>query len=159
VAESIGQGWDQHVVWYNGAQQARLIEAVVPRPAVWAALSVLAAAGLGCALAFRRWRRASGRGRDRAGEGLRPEAELALGLYAELEAAMAACGRPRAPGTPPLRHAEAIAAAGDVLGPEILDLTRTYLAVRFGGAGLSDEERGAFERRVRRLAAAGVTSR
>jgi hypothetical protein len=56
---------------------------------------------------------------------------------------------------PPLRHAEGLVASGDLLGPEIRDLTRAYLSVRFGGAALSDDERLAFEQRVRALADRG----
>src|SRR5262249_43952751 len=117
----------------------------------------IALTSAGAALLFRFVRRRPPSRPHRVRNGaFRADAELVLGLYERLDAAMRSIGRARPPGVPPLRHAEALVASGDLLGPEIRDLTRAYLSVRFGGAALSEHERLAFEQRVRALGQAGV---
>lgn len=74
-------------------------------------------------------------------------------LYRQLEAALAARGVPRATGTPPRAHAAALAAMGHPAGSEALALTERYIAARFGGETLSNDERRDFVRRVRALRA------
>jgi transglutaminase-like putative cysteine protease len=158
LVASIGQAWDHHVAWYDAAQRASVIGAVTPTPRRDALLLAATFLIVLAAVVVRSRRRAPASERG-SREARRPEAEAALGLYARLDAAMAACGRSRALGTPPLRHAEAMAASGDVLGPEIVALTRVYLDVRFGGAAFGDAERRTFEARVRRLATAAHARR
>src|SRR5690606_19718441 len=87
------------------------------------------------------------------------EQRLASALYASLEQAMTAQNIGRNPGTPPLRHATALTATGHPLGREILELTRIYLAVRFGGEPLTEETRRAFENRVKRIRATRPTAK
>jgi hypothetical protein len=54
----------------------------------------------------------------------------ATALYEELEGALGRHGISRPLGTPPLRHAEALVAAGHPLGGDTLDVTAAYLAAR-----------------------------
>src|SRR5262249_20097517 len=77
-----------------------------------------------------------------------PSALLATELYERLDAAMSHKGIPRAPGVPPLRHAEALNALGHPLADEILDLTDVYLRARFGGEVITIDMRREFEDRV-----------
>jgi hypothetical protein len=123
-----------------------------------ASLSItIALAAAGAALFFVLVRRRlPSRPRGGQDSASRADAALALRLYERLDEAMRARGRARPPGVPPLRHAEALVASGDPLGPVILDLTRAYLSVRFGGVTLADDQRLAFEQRVRTLADASA---
>jgi hypothetical protein len=72
-------------------------------------------------------------------------------LYRELEAVMARHGVPRRPETPPLAHAQGLQALRHPLAAEILALTETYLAVRFGKAELSEQGVKDFQTRLRAL--------
>jgi hypothetical protein len=78
---------------------------------------------------------------------------------------MSAQGVTRAPGTPPLRHAESLAGQSHPLSQEILELTDIYIRARFGGVAVTEDGRRDFERRVRALRATellrqnGTTSR
>ena len=72
-------------------------------------------------------------------------------LYQALDRAMAARGVTRPSGTPPLTHARALAAMGHLIGQEVLELTEIYVAARFGGRILTDDELRDFARRVRAI--------
>lgn len=72
-------------------------------------------------------------------------------LYTSLEAAMAARGVPRQSSTPPLGHARALQELGHPAGRDVLNLTRVYLDVRFGGQQLTEAQRQLFLRKVREL--------
>jgi hypothetical protein len=72
-------------------------------------------------------------------------------LYHALDRAMAVRGVTRPSGTPPLTHARALAAMGHLIGQEVLELTELYVAARFGGRLLTDEELREFARRVRAI--------
>jgi hypothetical protein len=72
-------------------------------------------------------------------------------LYRSLEAALFVRGVPRLASTPPLAHAESLAAVGHPVGAEALELTKLYLEIRFGGRLLSEGDRRDFARRVRAL--------
>jgi len=50
-----------------------------------------------------------------------------------------------------LLHAEALKRLGHPLADEVLELTELYLNARFGGASITDEDRKAFETRVKRV--------
>jgi hypothetical protein len=76
---------------------------------------------------------------------------VATALYESLEGAMGAQGVPRSPSMPPLRHAETLASVEHPLAPDILDLTQIYLRARFGGEAISEDERRAYEARVKAL--------
>jgi hypothetical protein len=124
-----------------------------PRYGALASLGVAAAGAAMFWLYFRRRRRQQ---RDAAqkSETRSPSALLATELYERLDAAMNAKGIARAPGMPPLRHAEALNALGHPLADEILDLTDVYLRARFGGEAISTEARKDFEDRVKGIRSA-----
>jgi transglutaminase-like putative cysteine protease len=155
IVDSLGQGWDQHVTWYDHGRRASLLGSLTPgsrHSRMIVAALVAFVVGLAVAAFASRRRPSPARGANPyPAEPRSASAEAAVGLYEHLDTAMVACGRPRAPGTPPLRHAEAVAASGDNVGREILGLTHAYLAVRFGGVSLTSAERADLERRVREL--------
>ena len=78
-----------------------------------------------------------------------PSALLATELYELLDGAMSAQGVSRSPGTPPLRHAEALKALDHPLSAEILALTEIYLEARFGGVVIDEALRREYEDRVK----------
>jgi hypothetical protein len=77
----------------------------------------------------------------------------ATAIYESLEAALGAKGIHRAPGTPPLRHAENLVASAHPLADDVLSITQVYLSIRFGGMPLTDETGVDLERRVRAIRA------
>jgi protein-glutamine gamma-glutamyltransferase len=164
--EATSQRWDRHIIGYDLNQQVSLLQSIKsryrkadsffsstqwtrPRTVVAIAVCVAGAGALTLWLLRRRGRRLDPA--RAAAEARSPSALLATSLYESLDAAMGAQGLARAPGTPPLRHAEAIQALEHPLAHEILDLTQIYLRARFGGMPLGDDERREFERRVRAL--------
>lgn len=170
--EATSQRWDRHVVGYDLNQQVSLFQTLTsryrrpgqsrgetltrPRLLTVAAIAFVVGGGL-LYLRFRRARR--GQEQDEAGSGRTRSAILATALYEHLELAMLAQGIPRAPSTPPLRHAEALARMEHPLAPEIVALTHVYLRARFGGAALTEEDSRDFERRVKALRSADVRAR
>jgi transglutaminase-like putative cysteine protease len=77
--------------------------------------------------------------------------EAVASLYKSLELVMAAHGISRPASLPPLRHAEQV--SDHPLGKDVIDLTREYLELRFGGRTLTDAARKEYERRVKELRA------
>lgn len=165
--EATSQRWNRHVIGYDLHQQVATFQRLSSvgkssglnigsssprfRAVGTSALGLLLIGGV----VFWLWRR-----RKKAPNAADPKASkrkpsrdqrLASALYASLEQAMAAHNIGRSPGTPPLRHANALVAAGHPLGHEILELTRLYLAVRFGGEALTEQARQDFENRVKRI--------
>jgi transglutaminase-like putative cysteine protease len=165
--EATSQRWDRHVVGYDLNQQVSLLQTLTSRykrveslmPARWSTPRLWLFFGLGVAAAsgFAVWwlRRRVKRVQEARGAApaRSPSAVLATALYEMLDGAMGAQGLTRAPGTPPLRHAEAVAALDHPLSSEILALTQMYIRARFGGVPISEEERRDFERRVKALRA------
>jgi transglutaminase-like putative cysteine protease len=164
--EATSQRWDRHIIGYDLNQQVSLLQSIKsryrkadsffsstswtrPRTVLTIAVGVAAAGALALWLMRRRGRRLDPA--RAAAEARSPSAVLATSLYESLDAAMGAQGLARAPGTPPLRHAEAIQALEHPLAHEILELTEIYLRARFGGITIGDDERREFERRVRAL--------
>ena len=163
VLEASSQRWDRHVVGYDINQQFSVYDRMrhsfqrATRGASQGSLpSIGAVAGslgllvaLGAAWVIRRRRvkvaspkRAPGDARARA-------ATLAASLYEMLDAALVAQGLTRAQGTPPLAHALATDVRAHPMASEILALTETYIATRFGGQTLDDDAKRDFEQRVR----------
>lgn len=163
--EATSQRWDRHVVGYDLTQQVGVARYLSSK---WRATGIrlatprswLLAIGLGVALwfllryAWRRYKLRLPRKARPAGAANRlPGAIAATALYEQLEAAMSAQGIGRAQGTPPLRHAEALATLHHTLAPEVLELTELYLDARFGGRALSSDDQQAYQRRVRAIRA------
>lgn len=170
VVEAMSQRWNRYVVGYDLKMQGRLLEGATSRYAQFRQrrgldrgavgkltkpTSVAAGVvGLGV-VAWVLWTR-----RKRRGDATKPpkptaeerEALRAADLYRSLDAALAAIGLGRAPGVPPLRHAEAMAAKHP-LGPEIRELTDTYLRARFGGQPFDDAAARAYAERVKKVRA------
>lgn len=162
--EATSQRWDRHVVGYDLDQQWSLFQTLtsrykkggastsssVGRPRLLAVGAIVIAVGAG--LLYWRWRKARRKGsEDRSGDKRSPSAILATALYESLDAAMAAQGIPRAPGVPPLKHAELLGELGHPLAEEILELTDIYLAARFGGEVIEDADARDYERRVKAI--------
>jgi protein-glutamine gamma-glutamyltransferase len=80
-----------------------------------------------------------------------PRVDRVVRLYRILERNLEHRGIGRPATTPPLTHALAIAALGHPAAPELLELTRRYQEVRFGGAPFDDADAVDFARRVARL--------
>jgi len=72
-------------------------------------------------------------------------------LYRDLELVMAQHGIARRPETPPLAHANALVSLQHPLADEVLEFTEIYLAVRFGGASLSEQLSTQYRHRLRAL--------
>ncbi len=158
AVDALGQRWRRNVIGYDFQQQKgmwdRLTEEEREQQAgdrrqalPWIVLGVVAAV-LAAWLLRRR----------KPGEKLGEEAPIksrhlarATAIYETLETALAAQGVFRSPGTPPLRHAENMAASSHPLADEVLDITKVYLSVRFGGMALSDDVAGDLEKRVRSI--------
>jgi protein-glutamine gamma-glutamyltransferase len=164
LLEATSQRWDRHVVGYDFQQQVGLLSTLSSRyqtgarrfpgwskrrVAIGVGLLLVAGAGIVLIVLHRR------RQKERPPPGERTarsvSALLATSLYEMLDAAMSAAGVGRSPGTPPLRHAEALQEMGHPLGDDIASLTQLYLDARFGGRVLEEEDRRDFEARVRAL--------
>jgi hypothetical protein len=161
--EATSQRWERHVVGYDFNQQMGLLQVLTSRRggtsilgAKWSRprhyapfLGVAVGVGAVVAYVYLRRRRQRKRGDAPEGPARSPSALLATELYERLDAAMTQKGIPRAPGIPPLRHAEALAALAHPLAEEIYELTDVYLRARFGGEVITEEARRSFEERVR----------
>jgi transglutaminase-like putative cysteine protease len=165
--EATTQRWNRHVIGYDLKQQVGLLRSVhrsysalrdrpgavgrvlsSPRSTL---LAVIGLAGAGYAVFWIRRRRKALSPAVRAASERETQARESVELYRQLEAALAARGLTRPAGTPPRAHAAALAAMGHPLGAEALALTERYLAARFGGVALTQEERRDFARRVRAI--------
>ncbi len=160
--EAVSQRWNQHVLGYDLQQQVSLFESFGSRQSTMGRLLGgsrwrIVAIGVGIALVafclYKIWRRRRRRASEHplADKPLSPHAILATNLYEMLDRTMSHLGVARAAATPPLRHAENLEHSAHPLAEEILRLTRTYLAARFGDSPLSPAQRKDFEARVRRL--------
>jgi hypothetical protein len=79
------------------------------------------------------------------------DAEEVVRLYRDLESLMQVHGVPRRAETPPLAHALGLKALEHPLADDIIELTRVYLAVRFGRAPLSPVQATDFQHRVKAM--------
>lgn len=159
LLEATSQRWDQHVVGYDLEQQYGLLQRVSERESgasMWTTRRVLVGGGvILVAVALGGWlakRKTGALAPSQRSTGPRSRSErTATALYEELETALVAQGISRQPGTPPLRHAQALLASEHPLGEEVFDLTNHYLAARFGGLELSDESERELMHRVKAL--------
>jgi transglutaminase-like putative cysteine protease len=167
VFEAATQRWNRHVIGYDLPQQLELLRSAHRTYSGWRGSSPLLRTALGSprraililvgllllALGLRRlWR--TRRTAKRVAPEPTPQQAHALqivSLYKSLEAAMAARGVPRQPGTPPLAHAQALSALRHPIANEVLDLTHVYQEARFGGRPLDNVQRTDYARRVRAL--------
>lgn len=169
LVEAAGQRWNRHVVNYDLEQQIRLFQSVKRPYDTWTDRAVqqatrlsprtrafgggaIAVVTVGVYLYLRRRRQRSGGAADDA-----RKAEAALreisALYRLLDQALALAGVPRPVGTPPLVHAQGLKALGHPVAEEAVTLTEIYLAARFGGEILTEEQRRDFAARARALRA------
>ncbi len=162
--EATSQRWDRHIVNYDLDQQYSLFRKVanktnrIPTPDGISPLKLLlsALAALFGGVWIARWwmRRRKARTPSASEGAAKSKSELfATQLYESLEQALAAHGVHRAPGTPPLRHAEALEASSHPLGGDVMEITREYLAVRFGRLELSEARMRELDTRIRELRA------
>jgi transglutaminase-like putative cysteine protease len=162
LIEATAQRWDRHVVNYDLDQQYGLFRKVTSRtqrlPKIEGLSPIkvlgLGIVGLGLAAWVGRalWRRRRAKSADPKTSSARTKSErFATQLYENLEQALAAHGVHRAPGTPPLRHAEALEAADHPLATDVVEITREYLAARFGGIELTEGRMRELDGRIREL--------
>lgn len=160
IVEAAAERWDRHVVGYDLNQQLQLLSSVrdqvrgtnlpnqlQPKWLLGAFGAALAAALTWRALAKRRRRNAP----PSAPALESPQSQEAIRLYRDLELVMAQHGIARRPETPPLAHANALVSLQHPLADEVLELTEIYLAVRFGGASLSEQLSTQYRHRLRAL--------
>jgi hypothetical protein len=157
--EATSQRWNHHVVQYDLDRQYALLSGLsededrqsssggVP----WRLVVLLALGGAIAAVGVTFWRhRRRAPTSGRVGDGPRSrELARATALYESLEQALAVHGITRPPGTPPLKHAEALVATEHPVAEETLEVTKVYLAVRFGKMTLSSEADADLARRIR----------
>lgn len=166
--EATSQRWHHNVVEYNLTQQVALLQSLTKpngpedrrrdgarRSWGWLVVGGLLVAAVAAVFVVRRRRTVVAVKSD--GSPRARELAKVTTIYERLEGALAAHGVQRAPGTPPLRHAENLVAAAHPLGPEVLEITQVYLSVRFGGMALSDDATLDLERRVRSIRARDLT--
>jgi protein-glutamine gamma-glutamyltransferase len=167
IVEAAAQRWNRNVVNFNLKQQLHLFRSFHSKYAelrdrggvVGATVGsprrlLLLLSGLALIVAAAVWLRRMQRGNRQSDAPRTPEQLAALQvveLYRSLEAALFVRGVPRLASTPPLAHAESLAAMGHPVGAEALELTKLYLEIRFGGRLLSEGDRRDFARRVRAL--------
>jgi transglutaminase-like putative cysteine protease len=165
IVEATSQRWDRYVVGYDLRQQVYLFESISRygslhfSPGLHRLRPVWVVAAMACLVggaSYVVWRRRRTIAAATAGDRTQRVREqmLATALYELLESAMGAQGLARSASTPPLRHAEMLQTIGHPLADEIVDLTRVYLAARFGGSAISDDVRRDYEVRVRRIRSA-----
>lgn len=165
VIEASAQRWNHHVVGYNLRQQVDLLRTVRDRyrrlnmspnwrtvSSPGRAIPLMLGLGLIIAAAYFLVRRRAPAPTDkrRIRQGTIQYDQI-IDLYKLLEAALAARGVARPSGTPPLAHAKALTKIGHPIGPEALQLTQIYVAVRFGGRVLTEADRKDFATRVKVL--------
>jgi len=105
----------------------------------WLAVLLIALAAAAAAIIARRFARAhrpSGAGRTE----LRPEVRSAVAVYRELERSLSHRGLARPPYDTPLEHAARLRAQGFEQADSVDEVTRAYVAVRFGGESLPEAE-------------------
>jgi transglutaminase-like putative cysteine protease len=159
LLEATSQRWDRHVVGYDLEQQYGLLRKVSDRESgasPWSTRRTLIGGGVVLvAIALGGWfarRKSQAPAAPPSARSARSRSErTATALYEELESALTVQGITRAPGTPPLRHAEALFASDHPLGAEVLELTQRYLDARFGGVELSDDDVRSLTQRVRAI--------
>ena len=173
VVDALSQRWNRYVIGYDVRTQSQLFDSVSawyartrtragitsgPAEKLTRAPVVAACILLISVLAYALWRR---RSLLLLKEPLEPgetrpssSALTAAQLYQGLELALTRRGLSRPFGTPPLFHAETLVAQGHPLAEEVLDLTRVYLAYRFGKEPLPETGRKDFLRRISAIASA-----
>ena len=168
VVEATGQRWDRYVVGYDLRQQAYLFESIsrygslhlsaaaLHGMPIWTGATALLAVGIAVVL-WRRRRQQSLTPREPVDRRHRDLA-AAVALYELLETAMGAQGIARGASTPPLRHAESLVRLGHPLADDVLELTLLYLGARFGGTPIDEEQRRAFEAKVKAVRAVRTPS-
>ncbi len=96
-------------------------------------IAVMSVFGVG--VLIRRWQRKRRR-QDQAGRRLDPDRDRAVRLYLALEGSLRKVGQPRPPGVTPREHAAQLRTDGFLAASEVDEVTRAYLATRFGGSPL-----------------------
>ncbi len=170
LVEALSQRWNRYVVGYDLKTQVRifedisrgyermraktgtnrgLAERVTRGPVLVGVLLVGIAAGY---FVWKRRRRAKEKDKDSPPrQPVDPKLEAASALYRQLEHALVSQGISRPVSLPPLKHAEELASKAHPLADDILELTNLYLAARFGGTLMSEDDARNYEKRVREI--------
>lgn len=165
LIEATSQRWDRHVVSYDLSQQLSLFNSFrkyrrgdnnapsdsSSRNRRGLILIVVAGVIIGVGIFYFRRKKLYANAAVKPGDTRSQSALLATALYESLDVAMGVRGIARSPGTPPLKHAEALESMAHPLANEINELTNIYIESRFGKRSLGDDERRNFEKRVRAL--------
>jgi hypothetical protein len=162
VIEAMSQRWTRHVERYDLRQQMELFGGlrrgarVATEQAVYfkspKRAGALLVAAISLLLLGKYLRQANKRAPKSPTEpGLSASTQEVIRLYQQLERLLTQRGLGRHPAVPPLAHARALVATEQPLSAEILELTKTYLAARFGEAQFGLEESRQFSEAVARL--------
>lgn len=100
-------------------------------------IAIMSAFGIGVLVT--RWQRKRRRA-SQAGRRLDPDRDRAVRLYLALEGNLRKAGQPRPASVTPQEHAERLRDDGFLAAHEVDEVTRAYLATRFGGSPLSPAE-------------------
>jgi transglutaminase-like putative cysteine protease len=162
VIEAMSQRWSRHVERYDLRQQVELfggmrhhvghaVKWVLPRGllkqiATFSGLVLMVVVAM---VYF--WRRRNRRSTKETLSEVTAVSQEIVRLYQLLEQVLAKRGAGRPATTPPLAHALALIALGHPLAAEILDLTKWYLEVRFGGRTLGQDDARLYSDRVTKL--------
>lgn len=162
IVEAATERWNRNVVGYDINQQVHMLSKVrsqvrrtglgrvLDGKTVAAVIALLVLGGV--AYRYRHlWRKTPKAALPPAAAQRTADSEEVVRLYRELEVVMQQHGVPRRPETPPLAHALGLEALEHPLANDIVELTRLYLAVRFGRAPLLPEQVTDFQQRVKAM--------
>jgi protein-glutamine gamma-glutamyltransferase len=160
MVEATSQRWNKHVERYDLHQQMELFSGLRRQISTlhgtahvsWFESRLVWLLGLPIlAWAVYRYRRRYQRPKGHTPERIDPRVDEIVRQYRTLERHLEHLGIGRPAATPPLTHARAIVALGHPAAPEVLELTKIYLEVRFGGAPFDQGRAAQFSRRVAKL--------
>lgn len=160
IVEATSQRWNKHIERYDLRQQMELfsglrrgasnLRGTVQKSWVDSRLGWLLVLPI-LVWAVHRLRRRKRTPVGRTAERIDPRVEEIVRQYRELERHLEQLGLSRPQTTPPLAHARTIVRLGHPAAATILELTKTYLEVRFGGAAFDRAAAQDFSRRVAQL--------
>ncbi len=160
VVEATSQRWNKHVERYDLRQQMELFSGLRRQVSTFRATAKHSRISgklwwlLGLPFLIwathRYWRRRQPP-TGRAPVRIDPRVDEIVRQYRILERHLEHLGIGRPASTPPLTHARSIVALGHPAAAEVLELTKIYLEVRFGGASFDSVRAVEFSRRIARL--------
>lgn len=135
----------------SGVEEAERARDREPGGALGRAAWVAIVAAIVGAIVVFAWRRRRRRPRDVRRAVLSASARDAVGLYRDLERALARRGRPRHPSVTPTEHAARLADERFQGADEVAEVTRRYVEARYGGLALPPAELQRLRKLVQRV--------